>query len=321
LGAREVSRQVRLLAARARRHRSGTAGGLRELGDIESDSLGQAPEDRVTFIDFARACGILIDGYPPVGRWVRLPTVDHPKKRNGAVKWMIDHGFAQNHATQTEVSVWRDEESKPAKQEEIARLARRARDEIEAGQTRAAEKADWILSQCSLDVHPYLKAKGFPDEMAHVWETDDGARLLVIPMRVGERLVGCQLIDADGGKKFLSGQRTSDAAFVINNRGPAVLCEGYATALSCKAALSAMKARYTLFVCFSAHNLGRIAATLPAGLVVADNDGSGTGERIARETGWPYFMPPTVGHDFNDYHRATSLFKCSQALRSALLKT
>jgi hypothetical protein len=32
-------------------------------------------------------------------------------------------------------------------------------------------------------------------------------------------------------------------------------------------------------------------------------------------------MPPTVGHDFNDFHRSTSLFKCSQALRSALLNS
>jgi putative DNA primase/helicase len=98
-----------------------------------------------------------------------------------------------------------------------------------------------------------------------------------------------------------------------------VLCEGYATALSIRAALNAIKARYTLFVCFSANNLGRIAKTLPKGLVVADNDASLTGERVARETGWPYFMPPTVGHDFNDLHLSTSLFKCSQALRSALL--
>lgn len=275
----------------------------------------------MTFLDFARACGVIINDYPPVGRWVRLPTVDKPKHRNGAVKWLVDHGFVQNHATQTAVSVWRDEGSTPAKQEEIARQARKAREQIESGQKRAAEKAEWILSQCELDVHPYLAAKGFPEERANVWTTDDGARLLIIPMRIGDKIVGCQLIDGEGGKKFLAGQRTSDAAFVINNRGPAVLCEGYATALSIRAALTALKTRYTLFVCFSAHNLGRIAETLPKGLVVADNDASATGERVARETGWPYFMPPTVGHDFNDWHRATSLFKCSQALRSALLQS
>jgi putative DNA primase/helicase len=200
-------------------------------------------------------------------------------------------------------------------------MANQAHAEIEAKRKRAGEKAEWILSQCELATHPYLEAKGFPDEKANVWTTDDGKRLLVIPMRVGTQIVGCQLIDENGSKKFLSGQRTSDAAFVINNRGPAVLCEGYATALSIRAALAAIKARYTLFVCFSAHNLGRLAKALPRGLVVADNDASATGERVAKETGWPYFMPPDVGMDFNDYHRATSLFKCSQALRSALLSS
>ena len=150
-----------------------------------------------------------------------------------------------------------------------------------------------------------------------MWD-NDGAKLLVIPMRIGRDVVGCQLIGEDGGKKFLTGQRTSDAAFVMDSRGPNVLCEGYATALSIRAALTAMKKRYTLFVCFSAHNLGRIAKTLRQGLVVADNDASGTGERVAKETGWPYFMPPTVGQDFNDYHLSTSLFRCSQALSAAM---
>jgi phage/plasmid primase-like uncharacterized protein len=275
----------------------------------------------MTFVEFARACGIIIDFDPPIGRWIRLPTVDHPKKRNGAIKFLGNFGFAQNHATQTEVSVWRSENDSPANIAQQQRIAKQAQAEIAAKQKRAAEKAEWILSQCELAQHPYLASKGFPDERANVWTTDDGAQLLVIPMRVGRHIVGCQLIDGQGGKKFLSGQRTSDAAFVIDNKGLPVLCEGYATALSIRAALAALKARYTLFVCFSAHNLGRLAKELPKGLVVADNDASGTGERVAKETGWPYFLPPEVGQDFNDYHQATSLFKCSQALRSALLQS
>ena len=220
----------------------------------------------------------------------------------------------------TEVALWRAEGDAKVDPGAMARRAKQAQAEIEAGQRKAAERAEWILSQCELAPHPYLKRKGFPDERANVWEKD-GAYLLAIPMRIGQRIVGCQLIDEDGGKKFLSGQRTSDAAFVIDNRGPMVLCEGYATALSIRAALTAIRARFTIFVCFSAHNLGRIAKTLPTGVVVADNDASGTGERVAKETGWPYFLPPKVGQDFNDYHLATSLFQCSQALRSALLNT
>lgn len=267
------------------------------------------------FIDFARAHGILIAAEPPIGKWVRLPTVDHPRSRNGAVKFMGDHGFVQNHATMTEVAVWKADNDKPIDTKAMARRLKKVQVDIEAGQRRAAEKADWILSQCELLTHPYLEAKGFKDAVGNVW-TPDKEKLLAIPMRVGDKIVGCQLIDEAGGKKFLKGQRTSGAAFVIGQRGLNVVCEGYATGLSIRAALAALKTPSRLFVCFSAGNLGKVAATLPRGLCVADNDASGTGEKVAKETGWRYFMPPEVGQDFNDWHIATSLFKCSQALRS-----
>ena len=58
------------------------------------------------FITFARSHGIIINELPPVGVWKRYKTEDHPKKRNGAVKFMGTHGFVQNHATSTVVSLW-----------------------------------------------------------------------------------------------------------------------------------------------------------------------------------------------------------------------
>jgi len=60
-------------------------------------------------INFCRAHGILIDSPPPIGVWRRYPTDDHPNKRNGAVKFMGDHAFVQNHALDVEVSVWQPE--------------------------------------------------------------------------------------------------------------------------------------------------------------------------------------------------------------------
>ena len=62
----------------------------------------------MSFVDFARALGIIIDSPPPIGYWRRYPTVDKPRHRNGAVKWMGSFGYAQNHATDLEVSVWTD---------------------------------------------------------------------------------------------------------------------------------------------------------------------------------------------------------------------
>jgi len=78
--------------------------------------------------------------------------------------------------------------------------------------------------------------------------------------------------------------------------------------------MKALKRRYTLHVCFSAGNMEKIAATLSGGFVVADNDASTTGEKTAKKIGWPFYMPPTVGHDFNDFHQQVGLFKSSQEL-------
>jgi phage/plasmid primase-like uncharacterized protein len=41
-------------------------------------------------------------------------------------------------------------------------------------------------------------------------------------MRIGKNIVGCQLIQEDGSKKFLFGQRSSGAQFVFDNGGQRV---------------------------------------------------------------------------------------------------
>ena len=266
------------------------------------------------FLSFCQALGIVINTPPPLGVWRRYPTVDHPRKRNGAVKWMGDHGFAQNHATDTEVSIWKDEGATEGAKRDFQRLANEAEAERLRMQKQAAEKAAHILKQCQFAKHDYLKAKGFEDEEGNVWAFD-GKQFLVIPMRADGHLVGCQIIDRDGSKKFLYGQRTGGAEFCFDNKGPHILCEGYATALSIRKALKNMKKRYTLHVCFSAGNMKKIASTISQpGLVVADNDASGTGERMAREIGWDYWMSDVVGEDFNDAHRRLGLFKVAYPL-------
>lgn len=271
------------------------------------------------FISFCRAHGLLIDYLPPVGIWKRYPTEDHPKKRNGAVKFMGTHGFVQNHAVETTVSVWKSDDPRIDVQR-IHRDASAAHRRMVLERERAAEKGQWILSQCVLAPHDYLASKGFPDEVGNVWMRPDGP-LLVIPMRVGADLVGCQLISKAGEKKFLKGQRTAGASMVFNNRGPAILCEGYATALSVRAAFSKLSRPYCIHVCFSASNLKAMAHRMVPGLVVADNDASGAGEAAARESGWPYWMSDVVGEDANDAHRRLGLFRFSQALQRALIKS
>lgn len=271
------------------------------------------------FLKFCQLHGILIDKLPPLGLWRRYPTTDKPHHRNGAVKWMAEVGFCQNHATQSEISVWRPEEPVKIDHRDIQRQIDEAARETARRQAEASKKAAWILHQCQYASHEYLKRKGFPDEVGNVW-VREGEHLLVIPMRIDKNLVGVQLIDTAGGKKFLTGQRTSGAEFVIDNKGPHYLCEGYATALSLRAILKNYKRRYTIHVCFSAGNMKKIASTLPGGYVIADNDASGTGERVAKEIGWPYWMSDKLG-DCNDHHLREGIFQTGRSVLSALPMT
>ena len=263
-------------------------------------------------IDFCRAHGIIIDAPPPIGYWKRYQTVDHPKKRNGAVKWMGDHAFVQNHATDTEVSIWKPDSINESKRRDYARLAQEAEQEKIRMQERAAAKAKALLNASVLSKHPYFKSKGFPDEQG--WVNGDK---LIIPVRLEGELVGCQLIDESGNKKFLYGQRTSDASFDFDNKGKHYHCEGYATALSLRHALRSLKRNYVIHVCFSAGNLLKLAQKF-GGFVIADNDASGTGERIAKQTGLPYWMSEVVGEDANDAHQRLGLFKFTQSLTQSL---
>ena len=268
------------------------------------------------FLDFVRAHGLITD-HIIIGRWVRVPTENHPKKKNGAYKFMGDHGFVQDHATQTEVSLWRPDVKSEIRIDHaaIAAIAERQAQERRQAQAKAANRAKEIVAASRIGLHPYLKDKGFPDERGLIYTQDDGDKL-VVPMSVQGRLCGCQLIGEDAGKKFLYGQATNDATFVIGS-GPAILCEGYATALSIRAALRMPR---SIVACFSAHNLKRVAQSHRDALVVADNDESGTGQGVAVETGLPYWLSDKVGEDFNDFATRVGSFRASQALKLALMK-
>jgi putative DNA primase/helicase len=52
--------------------------------------------------------------------------------------------------------------------------------------------------------------------------------------------------------------------------------------------------------------------------VVADNDESGTGERVAKEIGWKYWMSDVVGEDANDTHVRLGNFTFGQSLLKVL---
>lgn len=271
----------------------------------------------MTFMDFCHTHGVTLRQLPPVGRWLRVPTDDKPRSRNGAVKFMGDVGFVQNWATMTEPAVWRSEGESTQAVARVRQVAEQATREAREAAQNAGRKAQTILAECELATHPYLASKGFEGELANVWnrETDN---VMVVPMRCGGEIVGCQLIKPEGDKKFLYGQRSGGAEFVMGQRGTHVLCEGYATALSARAALHNLKLSYVLHVTFSAGNMKKVAETLPRGVVLADNDASLTGERVAKEIGWPYWISDTVGEDFNDAHQRLGVFTVAMQLKKVL---
>ena len=219
---------------------------------------------------------------------------------------------------------WKDDnkQSRPSpellqtRQYEIGERLTREGIERKKAQQNAAKKASWIMHQTVQEQHAYLQSKGWPDAKGAVWWPDEKQNLLCIPMRVGDALVGVQMIDREGGKRYLTGQRTSQAEHLISNNGRGAadwFVEGYATGLSLRECLHALRMRYRIHITFSAGNLAKVAALHGGGYVVADRDNSGTGERVAVQTGLPYYLPSEG--DFNDMHKAQGTFKASQALR------
>jgi len=238
------------------------------------------------------------------GHGVSIGSVFHEAKSNG---WKDDSKFVKPTPEQIRAR----NEAQALRNTEAAR-------ETEKAQQAAAKKAAWILHQCKNEKHAYLHSKGFIEGVGPVWWPVETNNLLCIPMRVGSNLVGVQMIDREGNKKFLSGQRTSGAEYLIDNGGIGSkdwFVEGYASGLSLRECLKALRLRYRIHVCFSAHNLQSMARLLGHGLVIADHDTSKAGERAAVASGLPFYMPPIEGQDINDMHKAMGTFKTSQILR------
>lgn len=258
----------------------------------------------MNFQQFAETHGLIINSLV-MDKWMRVPTIDHPHKRNGAYIFDGQSGAVQNWAVHEKPISWHSKEPyKPDPQIQAKR--EKAKQEILERQHKAAAKAAYIIGSSLKDKHPYLIKKGFDTATAYVWEGK-----LVLPMRIGEKLVGCQTIQPDGTKKFLFGQRTKGASLTIDNKGRDILCEGFATALSVRRALRELKERYTIHVCFSAGNMLEVAKGKANPLVIADNDPVGL--RVAKKIG-DYWASTREGEDFNDAEMRMGTAAVSQSL-------
>ena len=209
----------------------------------------------------------------------------------------------------------------PIDPEERRRRAERARKEKAEQRRRweaAAQRAEEMIMRADYGPHPYLEVKGFPEHHALV---KDG--LLLIPMRSRRdyTVQSLQMIDAEGGKKFLPGGKAGEAVYKM--MGPGIqrwYCEGYATGLSIAHALRHLyrDRQSEVWVCFSAANIPKVANPRWPGYVVADNDASGTGERYAEATRLAWWMPPDVDTDANDFMLAHGVDGLADALQEVL---
>lgn len=267
------------------------------------------------FIEYCRAHGLIVDQVE-AGRWMRVPTTDHPRTKNGAYRFMGHIGWVMNHATMAATECWRSDEPQTVAQQQV--VVKQAADfdrRMREGWARAATKAQGLVDASKLTEHNYLAYKGFAEAKGLVMPTGE----LVVPMRHlhTNALVGAQVITWLPGtrkyeKKMIYGMRAKGAVLRLGGKHAARtwLVEGYATGLSVQAALRLRRLPDVVLVCFSDGNLIQVAKQLEGDVAVfADNDESGAGERAAKATGMPYCMAPTVGWDANDYHAKAGLFR------------
>jgi putative DNA primase/helicase len=260
-----------------------------------------------------------------VGRWVRVPTTDHPRKRNGAYKFLGDVGWVQNHAVDMDVSTWRADREMPAA--DVRRIHEQAAEfdnKMQQGWLKAAQRAQAMVHAAKSAEHGYLSCKGFGD-MRGLVMADGG---LLVPMRHWRTnaLAGAQVIrwlvdERRHEKKMLPGMRAKGAVLRLGSPQATRtwLVEGYATGLSVEAALRLLKLRDSVTVCFSAGNLVHVAQQLPIEVMVfADNDMSGAGERAAQSAVRPYCMSEVIGEDANDLHKRRGIFSLAAVMVEAM---
>jgi len=246
----------------------------------------------MNFESFAEQHGLIID-HLVYDRWARVPTTDKPNKKNGAYIFDGTTGAVRNWAVHEKpISFSPDVKFKVSK-ETIKKKIAESKEKQKLRHNQAIKRARDMLDNSEKMPHPYMAKKGFPDFKVPV---NNG--LMLLPMRIGQNLVGCQVIKDDGSKFFLYGQITKGAELVIDSKGKHILCEGYATAMSLRRVLKSLNLRYTIHVCFSAFNICEIASYYEQCIVLADNDPAGL--EYAEKTGKPFWSPPVLGEDFND---------------------
>lgn len=248
------------------------------------------------FNDALVACGIDPDSVDrhKIGEWQRLPTQDHPRKKNGAVHMYESDppaAFVQNWATGISAYAggrgWfnsRDTgitpDKKFRKERELFAHLGMGGDTTQQDVAHATDIELDSLRRAS-PTHPYLTRKKIkPHGIYQKFEE------LIVPLRTTNTFWSYQRIKPDGSKFFRKGGRTKGCYFPIGGPAPdgsiprILVCEGFATGASLHEATD-----LPVGVAFTAGNLADVAVNFKVRnpdstiVIAADNDSQTVGNR------------------------------------------
>lgn len=303
----------------------------------------------------AAVIGIEWRDVPHDGRWHEVPAIGKDT-RNGAGRIRIfsdeEGGTVRNWITEEVLNFWARRE---VDLDPIARDARRKRLETqraadEEERLKLAAKAAGTAGKCwkagqSPEGNHYLVRKGNTaaatmrqidaEEAKKVFGYSPKGRgeeltgqLLIVPIKIGDKLTSCQLIDGEGRKHFLYGGALRGGLWSTgklphgNGAGITLLiAEGVATALSLEQATG-----YTAVAALSCGNLPAVAVDLrkryPAAVMIVCSD-KGNGEEPARRAANESFSRLAIpeidgdGTDFNDLHTLSGLDAVKEQIERA----
>ena len=209
---------------------------------------------------------------------------------------------------------------------------RRQRQEDQRLARQVAQRAAAMIRMAEYSTHPYLRRKGFPQYKGFCYTGEVYKRnqrdafyvrnrLLIPIFDTHMKVMSVQLIAVNGSKLFLPGGTVRGGKYKLGREKEVWICEGWATALSLRAALTALHRKCSVWVSFMASNTARLAQPDQGHIVVADHDVPaigvqyGDGEKYGRKSGCPYYMPPEAG-DLNDMHQSYGLDYVKEEIRS-----
>jgi len=296
--------------------------------------------------DACAAVGIEPPRRTKPGEWVKCP-VKGKARTNGSGRVMVNTdgktGVAYNWITGENM---RFSEAGTANSAQMPAPKRDRAAERQEAEEQAEEQAEVaricgeIVKACRAELHPYLAAKGFPDECGlvvddlrpfipdHKLGREIAFRLprgegpwLIVPGRIAQQVTTVQIIGSDGAKKNIYRGKMTGAAHRIATGRETWVCEGIATALTVRAALRLLGRSATVYSAFSAANVAKVAQRHAGSIIAADHDkpleqlhGKGTGEFYAARTGHVWAQPPQI-EDFNDMHQREGLRAVALHLR------